>query len=150
MTSIDLNSILFFLIKFSLPAIIIHYPGSSTHWPYTFNCTPVYLPWPQGVTVGLEGILAIHLKLYTSVLTLASGVTGGLEGNSTSLALRIVFSSKMAACDRLCPNGWNHDIRDCSYWSNNLFPTQIKMSHNIIFPQTILVFFMISDRLKLS
>ena len=39
--------------------------------------------------------------------TFASLLTGGLEGKSTSVAFRIVFSSKMAAWDKLWPNGWN-------------------------------------------
>lgn len=40
-------------------------------------------------------------------LTLASDVTVGLGGNSTSVALSIVFSSKIVAWDWLCPNGYS-------------------------------------------
>ncbi len=39
-------------------------------------------------------------------LTLASGLTVGLAANSTSVAFKIVFSSKIVACDWLCPNGY--------------------------------------------
>ena len=38
--------------------------------------------------------------------TLASGLTVGLVGNCTSVALSIVFSSNMVACDWLCPKGF--------------------------------------------
>ena len=38
--------------------------------------------------------------------TLASELTAGLVGNCTSVALSIVFSSKIVAWDWLCPNGF--------------------------------------------
>lgn len=40
-------------------------------------------------------------------LTFASLLTVGLLANCTSVALRIVFSSRMVAWDWLCPKGYN-------------------------------------------
>ena len=39
-------------------------------------------------------------------ITLASELTAGLVGNWTSVALSMVFSSNIVACDWLCPNGF--------------------------------------------
>lgn len=45
--------------------------------------------------------------------TLASWLTWGLFGNWTSVAFRMVFSSKMAAWDKLWPKGWKADTELC-------------------------------------
>lgn len=47
-----------------------------------------------------SNICLVTKNIYRSI-TLASLLTWGLEGKSTSVALRIVFSSKMAAWDKL-------------------------------------------------
>lgn len=44
--------------------------------------------------------------VFTWNFTLASFETVGLLGNCTSVALRIVFSSRIVACDWLCPKGF--------------------------------------------
>ena len=44
-------------------------------------------------------------------LTFASLLTVGLLANCTSVALRIVFSSKMVAWDWLCPKGYNVQLK---------------------------------------
>lgn len=47
-----------------------------------------------------------YLEKFELIHTLASLVTAGLLANWTSVAFKIVFSSKIVACDWLCPNGF--------------------------------------------
>lgn len=62
------------------------------------------LPFSQNLQC-IEWISELSWIIQSSPLTLASPLTGGFDGNSTSVAFNIVFSSKMAAWDKLCPNG---------------------------------------------
>ena len=64
-----------------------------------------------------------------SVSTFASWLTAGFAGNSTTVAFNMVCCSKMAACDRLWPNGCSitksmtHQetrLRDASSWDNKI------------------------------
>ena len=83
------------------------------------------------------GAVVYNTVIYTFLLTLASILTGGLVGMSTSLAFSIVFSSNMAACDRLCPNGWKIHKLDClmpclaSQRSNPSRKVALKLLHYI-------------------
>lgn len=61
----------------------------------------------EGKQVGSR--LGEHPVRGDGIHTLASGLTGGLAGKGTSLALRMVFCSRMSACDRLCPYGWRRE-----------------------------------------
>lgn len=70
------------------------------------NNTPYSLTLFQDTDFSLLEPFKSVFSVWTAP-TLASWDTMGLAGNSTSVAFRIVFSSKMAAWDKLCPNGCN-------------------------------------------
>lgn len=65
-----------------------------------------------------------QLKKNNKKITLASLLTVGLLANWTSVAFSIVFSSRMVACDWLCPNGYKNYfkkiLQNSIYNLNNL------------------------------
>lgn len=70
-------------------------------WPMALDKR---IPFSQNLQC-IKWISELCWIIPASPLTLASPLTGGFDGNSTSVAFNIVFSSKMAAWDKLCPNG---------------------------------------------
>ena len=85
-------------------------------------------------TFNSEGQMNISSRLRDDPsLTFASLLTGGLFGNSTSVAFNIVFSSKMAACDKLCPNGCHSTYIWQTYHCTETFNKEHKHIHSINF-----------------
>jgi len=90
------------------------------------TATSVVIPLPLRTEQHFsERYVSSNIRKDPSTLTLASAVTGGLLGNSTSVAFNIVFSSKMAACDKLCPNGCHNIHTD----KLNMAPTLSASPH---------------------